>query len=119
MARGRGRVEFEDLVEGVGPPASRGAEVQIRYTLQLNRGETLAADTLCTFRVGKRQVVAGLDYGVEGMKVGGTRLIRVGPHLAYRSNGVPGRIPPDALLVFTVLLLSVQRPPSNPSSPAA
>ena len=110
MPRGRGRVQYEDVVEGVGPVAVRGSEVHVRYSLQLHRGETIESDKHYTFRVGHRQVVAGLDYGVEGMRVGGTRRIRVGPHLAYRDAGVPGRIPPDALLEFTVLLLSAKSP---------
>lgn len=53
-------------------------------------------------------MVAGLEYGVEGMREGGTRRIRVGPHLAYRDAGVPTTIPPNAVLEFKVLLLSVK-----------
>jgi FKBP-type peptidyl-prolyl cis-trans isomerase len=42
------------------------------------------------------------------MRAGGKRLIRVGPHLAYRDGGVPGTIPANALLEFRVSLLSVR-----------
>ena len=51
---------------------------------------------------------AGLFYGVEGMKVGGTRRIRVAPHLAYRGDGVPGVVPPNALLTVEVQILSAR-----------
>ncbi|PYR10045.1 MAG: hypothetical protein DMF99_13055 [Acidobacteria bacterium] len=47
-----------------------------------------------TFRVGARVAIAGLEYGVEGMRVGGRRRIRVPPHLAYREEGVAGKVPP-------------------------
>jgi FKBP-type peptidyl-prolyl cis-trans isomerase len=53
-------------------------------------------------------VVAGLEYGVEGMRAGGKRRIRIGPHLAYRDKGVPDTIPANAVLEFRVSLLSVQ-----------
>ena len=53
-------------------------------------------------------MIAGLEYGVKGMRVGGKRRIRVGPHLAYRENGVPSTIPANAVLEFRVTLLGVQ-----------
>jgi FKBP-type peptidyl-prolyl cis-trans isomerase len=48
-----------------------------------------------------------LAWGVEGMRVGGRRRLRVGPYLAYRKNGVAGLIPPNAKLVFEVELRAV------------
>jgi FKBP-type peptidyl-prolyl cis-trans isomerase len=48
---------------------------------------------------------AGLFYGVEGMRVGGTRRLRIAPHLAYREAGLPGVIPPNALLTVEVLVV--------------
>lgn len=45
---------------------------------------------------------AGLFYGVEGMRVGGTRRLRIAPHLAYREAGMPGIIPPNALLTVEI-----------------
>ena len=54
-----------------------------------------------------RNVIAGLAYGVEGMRAGGRRRIRVAPHLAYRDAGVPARIPANAVLIFDVALLHV------------
>ena len=54
------------------------------------------------------QVIAGWDQGVAGMKVGGTRTLIIPASLAYGSSGVPGAIPANAALVFTVDLLTVQ-----------
>lgn len=33
------------------------------------------------------------------MKAGGYRKVRISPHLAYRDKGIPGLIPPEAVLV--------------------
>jgi FKBP-type peptidyl-prolyl cis-trans isomerase len=48
--------------------------------------------------LGRRESIAGLRYGIPGMRVGGTREIVISPHLAYRAAGIPGRIPANALL---------------------
>jgi FK506-binding nuclear protein len=109
MKRGRGGVEFDDLIVGDGPIASRGDEVEIIYSLALNRGDIVESNTPCRFRIGDRRVVAGLEYGVDGMRVGGERRIRVGSHLAYRDKEIPGKIPANALLEFHVRLLRCLR----------
>jgi FKBP-type peptidyl-prolyl cis-trans isomerase len=48
----------------------------------------------------------GLFYGVEGMRVGGTRRLRIAPHLAYGRPGVPGIVPPNAELVAEITILA-------------
>ncbi len=110
MQTARGNVEYEDLVPGAGPPATRGCTVSVCYALFLNHGDQVQAQQSGTFRLGERRVIAGLGYGVEGMRVGGQRRLRVGPHLAYGDKGVPGRIPPDAVLEFHVTLLAIDYP---------
>ncbi|KGF72299.1 hypothetical protein DO97_10860 [Neosynechococcus sphagnicola sy1] len=107
MKRGRGGVKFEDLAVGEGAEASRGTDVEVVYTLVLNRGDIVEADQPYAFRIAGRSVIAGLKYGVEGMRAGGERRIRVGPHLAYRDQVVPGKIPANAVLEFRVKLLKV------------
>lgn len=108
MKRGRGGVLYEDIKVGDGETAVRGARVEIRYNLVLNRGQPVQENQLYSFRVGKRRAIPGLEYGVEGMRVGGERRLRVGPHLAYRDQAIPGAIPANAVLEFRVTLLSVE-----------
>jgi FKBP-type peptidyl-prolyl cis-trans isomerase len=110
MERGRGGIEFEDLAVGDGPVVCRGASVEVSYTLALNKGDIVESDKHYQFRLGERHVVVGLEYGVEGMRVGGERRIRVGPHLAYRSQSIQGKVPPNAVLEFRVRLLRAELP---------
>jgi FKBP-type peptidyl-prolyl cis-trans isomerase len=109
MKRGRGGVEYDDLKVGDGPSADRGVKVDIRYNLYLTDGQLIQENQEYSFRVGKRRVIPGLEYGVEGMRVGGERRLRVAPHLAYRDRAIPGRIPANAVLEFHVTLLNVER----------
>ena len=59
-----------------------------------------------SFRLGLRQVVPGFDKGVQGMRVGGCREIRVPASMGYGSKKA-GPIPPDSDLIFTVELLKL------------
>jgi FKBP-type peptidyl-prolyl cis-trans isomerase len=101
-------IELESEAEGSGRVAQRGRTVTIRYSGYLHRGDAFQKQMTYTFKLGRREVIAGLDYAVEGMKVGGTRRVKVGPYLAYRETGVPGSIPPNALLVFEIELIAVE-----------
>lgn len=107
-------VKIEDLTIGSGPVAEAGMTVTIRYDGHLNGGDAFQQGMLCSFRLRGRQVIAGLEYGILGMRVGGRRRIRVSPHLAYGETGVAGVIPPSAVLIFEVELLAAERA-NNPS----
>jgi FKBP-type peptidyl-prolyl cis-trans isomerase len=52
-------------------------------------------------------VIRGWDEGVIGMQVGGERILVIPPEMAYGENGI-GPIPPDATLIFSVELVSIQ-----------
>ncbi|KAM9393217.1 peptidyl-prolyl cis-trans isomerase FKBP10-like isoform 2-T2 [Pholidichthys leucotaenia] len=58
-------------------------------------------------QVGLGRLIAGMDRGLHGMCVNERRRITVPPHLAYGSVGTGGVIPPDAMLVYDVLLLDI------------
>ncbi|XP_064421402.1 peptidyl-prolyl cis-trans isomerase FKBP10 [Latimeria chalumnae] len=57
--------------------------------------------------VGVGRLITGMDRGLQGMCVNERRRITVPPHLAYGSLGVGKVIPPDATLVFDVMLVDV------------
>jgi FKBP-type peptidyl-prolyl cis-trans isomerase len=106
-------LEIEDLVLGSGAQAVRNSTVKLHLVCKLNRGDfvrsTYNDGRPESFRVGARDVIAGLEKGVVGMRVGGKRRLRVSPHLAYRDVGA-GPIPPNAVLVFELELLEVLAP---------
>jgi FKBP-type peptidyl-prolyl cis-trans isomerase len=86
---------------GAGAEIKKGDRVRVSYDIQLNRGDYLAKDQETIFTVGDREQVAGFRYGMEGMKVGGTRKFRASPHLCYRDLELE-RIPKNAVLVFDI-----------------
>ncbi len=100
-------LDIEEIKIGNGNAARRGDHLTVRYTGYLNAGDEFQKDLTTTITLGERRVIAGLERGLEGMRVGGVRKLRVSPHLAYRDAGVPGVIPPNAVLLFEVELLAI------------
>lgn len=107
---------IEDIVVGAGRPADRRDIVEIGLTMRLARGDVVIADAVQAFQIGARQVVAGLEQGVLGMRAGGRRHISFGPHLGYGGRNV-GTIPADAKLQCDVELLALHAE-DDPGGPA-
>lgn len=103
-------LKIQEIKIGEGAEACKGKKVYIRYDGMLTKGEKFQENLGYMFTIGKREVIAGLEHGVEGMRVGGIRKISVGPHLAYQNEGVEGKIPPNARIFFLVELLDVKDP---------
>jgi len=102
---------IEDLTVGKGDPATAGQRVTVHYTGWLTDGTKFDSSKdrkdPFVFPLGKRQVIAGWDEGVQGMRVGGVRKPTIPPALGYGARGAGGVIPPNATLVFEVELLGV------------
>ncbi len=109
---------IDDTV-GTGTTATAGTDVTVHYTGWLydekaQQQHGLKFDSSrdrnepFTFFLGGRQVIRGWDEGVEGMRVGGKRVLLLPPDYAYGSKGAGGVIPPGASLVFDVELLGVK-----------
>ncbi|KAG5264534.1 hypothetical protein AALO_G00255290 [Alosa alosa] len=60
--------------------------------------------------VGIGWLIAGMDQGLLGMCVGERRIITMPPSLGYGENGDGSDIPPQASLVFDVVLLDLHNP---------
>ncbi|MCB9663010.1 MAG: FKBP-type peptidyl-prolyl cis-trans isomerase [Alphaproteobacteria bacterium] len=101
-----------DLVVGTGDEATRGATVLVEYTGWLEDGRrfdsSLARAAPFGFTIGAHEVIPGWEEGVQGMRIGGTRLLRVPYKLGYGSAGNPPTIPRKATLLFEVRLLEVR-----------
>lgn len=103
-------LEILDFEPGTGREATSDARVKLRCVGWLTDGTSLersGAAGRFEFRVGRGEVVPGLDEGVVGMRVGGRRRLIVPSDLAYGPRGKGGRIPPFATLIYDVELLSV------------
>ena len=116
-------VEVLEDAPGLGPLVEKKVFYDFRLRMWLSRGDPIKwpqpwglydrgrleddGTTLFTsLRVDREYMFAGLFYGVEDMRVGGTRRLRVAPHLGYRESGVPGVVPPNALLTVEVHVLA-------------
>lgn len=58
--------------------------------------DSSASGKSLSFQLGSGQVILGMDGGVAGMRVGGTRVLNVPPHLGYGFKRV-GDIPPNSV----------------------
>jgi FKBP-type peptidyl-prolyl cis-trans isomerase FkpA len=111
-------LQFDDTTMGTGPAAQAGQHVTVHYTGWLHdpaapqqRGRKFdsSKDRNDPFRfdLGAGMVIRGWDEGVQGMQVGGTRVLVIPPEMGYGARGAGGVIPPNATLVFEVELLGV------------
>ncbi len=122
-----------DLIEeaaGHGPVAEKGDRLTYNARLFLHRGDEVTWDAGILTRarehvktriidgievidhvtiLGKRQVMAGIEKALYGMRAGGYREIVVAPHLAYRDAGLPGLIPPRALFRVRLWLQAIEK----------
>ncbi len=64
-------------------------------------GSTITAK----YNFDRNDLFAGLFYGIEGMRIGGKRILKISPHLAYRERGIEGIIPPNAVLKVEVEII--------------
>ena len=107
--------QYEDTIPGSGATAAAGQRVRVHYTGwlwqdgQQGRKFDSSKDRRepFSFRLGAGEVIAGWDEGVQGMQVGGTRVLIIPPALGYGAYGAGGVIPPNATLKFEVELLGV------------
>jgi FKBP-type peptidyl-prolyl cis-trans isomerase len=108
-----------DTVPGTGLEAKAGQTVRVHYTGWLydaSKADKKGAkfdsskdrNEPFDFPLGAGQVIRGWDEGVQGMKVGGTRVLTIPPAMGYGAQGAGGVIPPNATLLFEVQLLDLR-----------
>ena len=119
----RSGIKVLEDVPGGGPLLERQRVYRIRVRMWLNKGEAIRwkspwgsidravledeGQTLITdVRINRVFLINGLFYGVEGMRVGGTRKLKISPHLGYGERGIPGVIPPNSVLIAEVTFLN-------------
>lgn len=103
-------VLIEDIVIGTGRRAESGRRVKVNYVGKFKtNGRVFDASKgrPFQFRLGRSEVIRGWDIGVEGMNVGGKRILTIPPEKGYGKSGAPPTIPGNSTLVFEVSLLEV------------
>ncbi|CAJ1397158.1 unnamed protein product [Effrenium voratum] len=109
-----GGVEWEDVKVGTGASPQIGDQIGLRYTLKafVREREVVVEDIkdkAKDFRFGVGQLLPGMDEGIQGMKTGGVRKMRIPGNLAFGERGLPsapGRmaLPPFQPVEATVTL---------------
>jgi len=106
-------IRYLVLDPGHGEFAKRGDMVSVVYVGRLKNGDTfdqnLDKEKPLRFRLGRSKVIQGWDQIIQLMNPGAKWLVIVPPELAYGTRGNPPKIPPDATLVFTMHLLTVEK----------
>ena len=118
----RSGIKLISEIEGSGPALQRQHTYLFRLKLWLSKGDPIRwerpwglidrarleddGETLITdLRVDRESMFNGLFYGVQGMKIGGRRRLKISPHLAYGEDGIPGVVPRNATIVSEIMVI--------------
>lgn len=124
------QVNSQDIIVGTGAPAVPGSVVSVLYTGKLQDGTVFDSSAAhgnapLTFTVGAQGLIPGFQIGVNGMKLGGERLLTIPSVLGYGATDVKDStgkviIPANSTIIFDVRLINVNSTSvatnSNPTS---
>jgi FKBP-type peptidyl-prolyl cis-trans isomerase len=105
-------LKYQDLVIGEGKRPLWGQTVNVEYVGKLENGKEFERGKF-KFALGDKNTLKGFNIGIgggdgiDGMKIGGKRIIILPPDLAYGKEGNGKVIPPNATLKFEIELLDV------------
>jgi FKBP-type peptidyl-prolyl cis-trans isomerase len=105
MVRRTSGLYVRDLITGTGSVATRERTVVVRYTGWLATGKEFDTGEI-SVTIGSNKTIRAWEEGLLGMRVGGKRRLVVPPTLGYGARG-SGEIPPNAVLIFEMDLVSV------------
>ncbi len=105
------KVQARDIIVGTGDEATAGKEITVHYVGVFADGKKFDSSrdrgTPFTFVLGAGSVIKGWDTGLEGMKVGGKRILVIPAEFGYGDKDF-GPIPANSTLIFEVELLGVK-----------
>ncbi|HVM73689.1 MAG TPA: FKBP-type peptidyl-prolyl cis-trans isomerase [Candidatus Paceibacterota bacterium] len=117
------QVQAQDVTVGTGAKAIPGSTVSVLYVGYLGSISTSTifdssaahGNQPLSFELGSQNLIAGFQIGVNGMKVGGERLMAIPPSLGYGTTDVKDAdgkvvIPAGSTIIFDVKLVNVQAP---------
>lgn len=107
-------LQYMVLKEGDGPTPTATDRVTVHYRGTLLDGSefdsSFSGGKPATFQV--RGVIAGWTEALQLMKVGNKYRLFIPSKLAYRERGAGQKIGPNAMLIFEVELLGIEKPPT-------
>ncbi len=123
------QVQAQDVTVGTGTQAQPGDNVAVLYVGYVG---TISTSTIfdssaahgnqpLVFQLGSQSLIQGFQIGVNGMKVGGERLMAIPPSLGYGNQDVKDStgkviIPAGSTIIFDVKLVNVSAGSSTPST---
>jgi hypothetical protein len=136
-------IRLLEEIEGVGPVAEKGDSVVYNLRAFLSKGDEISINDISpddrqnlekhhpeilnrqdgfefinfTASLGKRHACAGVEHTLIGMKQDGYRKVKVSPHLAYRDEGIPGKVPANAVITFQIWLRKITYKAEHPVAP--
>lgn len=102
-------LRYLDIAEGTGVSPLETDTIEFNYRGTLTDG-TVFENTFETESAVReiRALIPGLIECVMSMKEHGRRMAIIPPELAFGEGGIPGRIPPNAIIIFDLELLTVR-----------
>lgn len=106
-------------IRGNGSTIARQRVYQVRLKMWLHRNQPIrweqpwgmidrasleddGATLITDLRIDRENLFAGLFQGIDGMRVGGRRKMKISPQLAYGEAGIPGRVPAQAVIIVEI-----------------
>jgi len=107
-------LQFVDMRPGHGKPPAAGQTCAVLYRgwLYNDKKRGVLFDSAQNprqpfrFQIGRGEVIAGWDEGIQTMKAGAKRVLIIPPALGYGDQGSGDAIPPGSTLLFEVELVS-------------
>lgn len=103
-------LQYKVITQGEGKQPTSHSRVKCHYEGRLANGQVFDS----SYKRGEpaefslNQVIPGWTEGLQLMKVGSKYEFHIPPALGYGEVGVPGHIPGNSVLIFTVELLDVE-----------
>nr|XP_043623557.1 peptidyl-prolyl cis-trans isomerase FKBP43-like [Erigeron canadensis] len=93
-----------------GKVAAVGRKVKVNYVVKLKENEMVVdsnGKSPYKFRLGDKEVIEGLNVGLDGMRVGDKRRLTIPPSMSLGFKGTGENIPPSSWLVYEVEMTSI------------